>query len=94
MALMYAHAAKRAEWFERVRLIACGSSQKLIVADKDIRAKLTAMMDNGMRVEACIACAQTFSLVDELRGLGLPVIGQDEPLSRIMKDPGLCVLSV
>lgn len=94
MALMYAHAAKRAGWYDRVRLIAWGPSQKLIVADKDVRAKLMAMKDDGVSVEACIACAQTYGLVDDLRALGLPVLGQGDPLSRAMKDPAVSVLSV
>ena len=91
MALMYTHAAKRNGWFDDVTLVVWGPSQRLLCADKDLKAKITQMQDDGVTVEACIACAKTYGLVDELKELGLPVYGQGEPLSNALKDPGVAV---
>ncbi|MEM1424674.1 MAG: DsrE family protein [Planctomycetota bacterium] len=94
MALMYSHAAKRFGWYDDVTLIVWGPSQRLLCADKDLKAKINEMQDDGVKVEACIACAQTYGLVDDLKQLGLPVIGQGGPLSNAMKDPMVSVLTV
>ena len=94
MALMYSHAAKRFGWYDDVTLIVWGPSQRLLCADKDLKAKIKEMQGDGVKVEACIACAQTYGLVEDLKELGLPVIGQGGPLSAAMKDPMVSVLSV
>ncbi len=91
MALMYTHAAKRAGWFEHVTLIIWGPSQRRLMGDKDLKAKITEMKADGVVVEACIACARTYGLVEGLKELGLPVFGQGEPLSKALKDPMVCV---
>ncbi|GAB4545558.1 MAG: hypothetical protein Tsb0013_03490 [Phycisphaerales bacterium] len=94
MALMYAHAAKKYGWYEHVTLVVWGPSQRLLCADKDLKAKIKEMQDDGVKVEACIACAKTYGLVEDLEALGLPVYGQGKPLSDAMKDPRTSVLSV
>lgn len=91
MALMYSHAAKRFGWFETVKLIVWGPSQRLLCADKDLKEKIAEMQGDGVIVEACIACARTYGLVEELEELGLPVYGQGEPLSKALKSPSVSV---
>lgn len=85
MCLMYTHAAKTRGWFDEVRLVVWGPSQQLFVADKDIRAKVKAMQEDGVIVEACIACAESFGLVETIRDFGVEVKGMGEPLSTFLK---------
>ena len=89
--LMYSHAAKTAGWFKDVKVIIWGPSQRIFAADKDLQAKINAMRDDGIEVEACIACANSFGLVEQLREMGLKVIGQGGPLTAAMKDPDTSV---
>lgn len=93
VALMYAHAAKKSKWFEKVRLIIWGPSQRLLVGDKDLKAKIAEMKKDGVIVEACIACAESFGLTDELRKLDLPVKGMGKPLTDSLKDPDCAVIT-
>jgi hypothetical protein len=86
MCLMYSHAAKRAKWFDEVTLIVWGPSQRLLVADKDLQKKIKAMMADGVKVHACIACADSYGLTARLRELGLVVRGMGKPLSDMLKD--------
>ena len=69
-----------------VRLIIWGPSQRLLVADKDVQAKIAAMRDAGVVVEACIACATSYGIVDDLKELGLEVKGMGGPLTDILKN--------
>jgi hypothetical protein len=84
--LMYTHAAKEYGWFPEVRLIVWGPSQRLLVADKDVQAKIAAMRESGVVVEACIACATSYGVVEDLQALGLEVKPMGGPLSDILKN--------
>jgi len=91
--LMYTHAAKTAGWFERVRLIAWGPSQRTLVGDKDLRAKVKEMQDDGVTLDACIACAESYGIVEELRAAGFEVRLMGGPLTQSLKDPDVAVLT-
>lgn len=85
MCFMYTHAAKRAGWFDEVRLIVWGPSARLLVGDKDLQAKVAAMQESGIVVQACIACADSYGVSDDLRALNIEVKGMGRPLSDHLK---------
>ncbi|MCC5823326.1 MAG: DsrE family protein [Phycisphaerales bacterium] len=85
MVLMYATGAQRQEWFADIRLIIWGPSQRLVVADKDIRAKIQALQQLGVEVVACLACADSYGIADDLREAGLEVRYMGAPLSEDLK---------
>ena len=91
--LMYAHAAKKYGWFAEVHLVVWGPSQRLLVGDPTIQAKVKAMQEDGVVVEACVACATKLGLVDQIRELGYEVKGMGVPLTGALKDPGTHVLT-
>ncbi len=85
VALMYTHAAKKAGWFDDVELIVWGPSARLLAGDKDLQAKIGEMQADGVVVEACVVCADSFGVSDRLRELGLPVKPMGKPLSDMLK---------
>lgn len=86
MVLMYGHAAKQNKWFDEVRVIIWGPSSRLTAADKEIQSKLAAMKADGVVLEACIVCADSYGVTDRLRELGIEVKGMGKPLSDTIKD--------
>lgn len=84
--LMYSHAAHKQKWFEPVVLIVWGPSARLLAADKDLQAKIKAMMQDGMKVQACVACADSYGVSGRLREMGLEVKGMGPPLTEMLKD--------
>lgn len=85
MVLMYTHAAKTAEWFEHVTLIIWGPSAQLTAENEKIREKLTAMQEDGVVIEACVACANAYGVTDELKALGFDVKGMGKPFTEYLK---------
>jgi len=85
MVFMYAHNAKRAGWFDEVQVVVWGPSQRLLVSDKDIEAKVKAMQADGVLVRACIACARSYGLVEKIRAMGIEVRGMGQPLTELLK---------
>lgn len=84
--LMYTHAAHKNKWFDEVRLIVWGPSANLLANDPKVQGKVKAMMADGMKVEACIACANSYGVTGKLRELGLEVRGMGQPLSTYLKE--------
>ncbi|GAB4133737.1 DsrE family protein [Thermopirellula anaerolimosa] len=83
--LMYTHAAATNHWFGEVRLIVWGPSARLLAGDKDLQAKVQAMMKDGVEVQACIVCADSYGVADTLRGLGIEVKPMGRPLTDMLQ---------
>ena len=81
VALMFSHAAKKASWFSDVTLIIWGPSAKLIAENKDLQSKIAQMRADGVKIEACIACANAYGVTDKLKGLEYNVLPMGKPLS-------------
>jgi hypothetical protein len=85
VALMYTHAAKTQGWFTDVTLIIWGPSAKLTAENLKIQEKLKAMQNDGVVIEACIACATAYNIVDDLKKLGFDVKGMGKSLTDYLK---------
>jgi len=83
--LMYTHAAKRNAWFDEVVLIVWGSSSNLLAGDVALQEKVKAMKEDGVILEACIACSNMFGVTEDLEALGIDVKGMGVPLSNYLK---------
>ena len=83
--LMYAHAAATKKWFDEVRLIVWGPSDRLLATDKDLQAKVKAMIKDGVIVQACIHCADSYGATEALRKLGVEVKPMGQPLTDMLK---------
>jgi hypothetical protein len=83
--LMYTHAAKKYEWFSEVILIIWGPSARLTVEDEAIGEKVKKMQEDGVILEACIACSNMLGVTDELKELGIDVKGMGGPLTKYLK---------
>ncbi len=82
---MYTHNAKRQKWFDEVLLIVWGPSAKLLAEDEGLQAKVKAMLDDGIKVQACQACSDSYGISDRLRKIGVDVKYMGVPLTNILK---------
>jgi hypothetical protein len=85
-ALMYAHNAKRKGWWSEVRLLVWGPSAALLVQDAQLQAKVKAMMDDGVHVLACKACADHYDASEPLAAQGIEVFYVGEALTDMLKE--------
>ena len=82
---MYTENAKKQKWFDEVTLIVWGPSARLLAGDKDLQARVKAMLDSGVKVQACLACADGYGVTDQLRRLGIDVKYMGKPLTDLIK---------
>ncbi|MBD3265923.1 DsrE family protein [bacterium] len=85
MLLMYTHAAQKNTWFDEVVLIVWGPSSKLLAETEKFQKKIKQMQKDGIKVEACVVCADMYGVSDQLRGMGIDVKGMGKPLSGYLK---------
>lgn len=85
VAFMYTHAAKTQGWFKEVTLIVWGPSAKLTSENLKIQEKLKAMQKDGVIIQACISCANSYGVSDQLKALGFEVKGMGKPLTDYLK---------
>lgn len=82
---MYAHNAKLQGWFTEVTLIVWGPSARLLVEDEALQLKIKKMIRDGIKVEACLTCAEGYGVSRDLRLLGIDVKGMGLPLTNYLK---------
>lgn len=93
VALMYTGVAKQFKLFDDVSVIIWGPSAKLVAENKEIQAKLKDMMDKGVKLNACITCANMYGVTDQLKALGINVDIMGMPLTNALKADDTAVLT-
>ena len=83
---MYTHNAKRRGWFDDVTLIVWGPSAELASHDKAIQTRIREMITDGVVVEACKACFDSYGASDALTKLGVDVRYMGIPLTDYLKE--------
>jgi hypothetical protein len=82
---MYTHNAKKQKWFDEVTLIVWGPSARLLAGDKDLQAKVKTMLDDGVKIQACLACADSYGVTESLRTMGIEVKYMGKPLTDLIQ---------
>ncbi len=82
---MYTDNAKKQKWFDEVTLIVWGPSARLLAGDKDLQAEIKTMMNDGVKIQACLACADSYGVTEQLRKLGIEVKYMGKPLTDLIK---------
>jgi hypothetical protein len=82
---MYTGTAKKYGWFKEVILIAWGPSEKLLAENPKLKEKISAMKNDGVIVEACVACSNMYGITNELKVCEVDVKGMGVSLTRYLK---------
>jgi hypothetical protein len=85
MVFMYTLNAKKREWWDSVTLIVWGPSAKLLSQDDELKAKISEMKAEAIKLEACKACADQYGVSDSLEQLGIEVKYMGMPLTEYIK---------
>lgn len=83
---MYTLNAKKQGWFDDVVLIVWGPSAKLLAENEDLQAEIQKMMEAGVVIEACIACAKMYNVAEDLEELNIDVRPMGVPLTNYLKE--------
>ncbi len=93
MVLLYAHNAKLKGWIDEVTVLVWGASQKLVSEDKEIQEKIKAMIKDGVKVVACLKCADNMEITEGLNACNIDVFYTGELLTQWIQS-GDTIISV
>jgi hypothetical protein len=82
---MYTQNAKKNQWFNEVILIVWGPSSRLLTENESLQKRIKAMKNDGVILQACIACADMYGVTEKLKSLGIEVKGMGKPLTNYLK---------
>lgn len=82
---MYTGNAKKQKWFDEVTLIVWGPSARLLAGDKDLQAKIKTMLQDGVKIQACQACTDSYGVTEQLRNMGIEVKYMGKPLTDLIQ---------
>ena len=85
MLTMYAKNSKKKAWWDEVNVIIWGASASLVARDTQVQAEIKAMIEAGVKLEACKACADNFGVSEKLEQLGIVVRYMGQPLTDYLK---------
>lgn len=86
MVFMYTLNAKLREWWKDLTLIIWGPSAQLAAEDEDLQHYLKKILEAGVEVIACKACADSYGVSEDLARLRIDVKYMGEPLTEYVKD--------
>ena len=93
MVFMYAKNSKLKGWWKEVRLVVWGPSADELADNLELQTDLEGLLEAGVEVLACRACADSYGVSEKLEELGIKVIYMGEPLTQYLKS-GLHVISL
>lgn len=86
MVAMYARNAKIERWWDEVTLIIWGATAKLAADSELVRQRVAELLQVGVEVSACKACAVQLGVAEGLEGQGIDLRYWGEGLTSILKD--------
>jgi len=92
MVFMYTLNAKKFSWWQEITLIVWGPSARLLAEDLELQLTIREMRKAGIKLEACLACAESYRVDKKLADLGIDVKYMGEPLTTYLKS-GYKILS-
>ncbi len=82
---MYAVNSLKHNWWDEVTIIIWGASARLAGNDAQVQLEIMEMIQQGVKVEACKACADFSEVSDKLEKLGVKVRYMGTTLTEILK---------
>lgn len=86
MVAMYARNSKTKGWWDAVTVVIWGSTAKLAAESEVVQLKLRELLQVGVHVSACKACADQFGVTGKLTEMGVEVVYWGVPLTEILKN--------
>ncbi len=86
MVYMYTYNAAKNGWWKDVTFLIWGPSAKLLAEDKELQDYLSKMVDVGIKLVACKACADSYGVGDRLTELGVNVRYAGVELTNYIKE--------
>ena len=84
-AFLYPTYTKQKGWWDQVRFILWGPSEKLAAEDANIQENIKKMKEAGIEVIACKWCSDQYGVSEKLESMGIKVFYVGEIITEMLK---------
>ena len=84
-AFLYPTYSKSKGWWDEIRFIVFGPSEKLLAEDAEIQENIKKMQEAGVEVIACKWCADKYGITEKIESLGIKVFYVGEIMTEMLK---------
>ena len=77
--------SKTKGWWQSATLVVWGPSDLTLIENLDIQDNIEELMVAGIKVEACLACADNYGIADKMKDLGIDVKYMGNPTTGYLK---------
>ncbi len=85
LVFMYTLNAKLNQWWKTVRLVIWGPTARLAAENAMVQERLGELLESGVEIWACKACADQYGTSERLELLGVKVLYMGAPLTEMLK---------
>jgi len=85
MVFMYTLNSRLKGWWEDITFIIWGASSKLLSQDHELQEYLQKIKEQGVKLEACITCANMYGVAQDLLEMGVDVKAMGPVLTQYIK---------
>jgi hypothetical protein len=86
MVFMYTLNSRLKGWWEDITFIIWGPSAYLVSHDYELQEYLQSIKEQGVRIEACITCANMYGVAQDLLEMGVDVKAMGPFLTQYIKE--------
>ncbi len=86
MVFMYTLNSRLHDWWDDITFIVWGPSAHLISHDYELQEYLKKIKESGVKLEACITCANMYGVAQDLMELGIDVKPMGAVLTQYIKE--------
>ena len=94
MVMMYAKNAMLHRLWDNITVIIWGDTARLVATDINIQEEIRLATHAGVHFSACIACATSLGVREDLESLGLEIIPWGVPLTEILQDENKYIITI
>ena len=85
MISMYAFNGKKNNWWDNVTVIIWGETAQLVDENEEVQIHINKLIEIGVNVSACKACADELGVSDKFQELGIELKYWGTPLTKLIK---------
>lgn len=86
MVFLYTLNTRVKGWWDDVTLVVWGPSTKLLCEDAELQESVQKMKEAGIKLQACVRCAERYGVVEDLEKMGIETIKMGVPLTDYLKE--------
>ena len=90
---LYGSVILERKYWDEATIMIWGPSAKLLAEDEELQAKLKVVQDSGVKINACVVCADDYGVSQKLQAMGVELMHTGETLTQALQSDDVKVIT-